>query len=219
MWVVGKGEHFDHWVKDHHNPKNQGQPTHKQKCKLLSNAKKREKQNLRVHFLDLNLYQPVSLMLRSFILFIYSFLKWSVNKNNHAISKQKDQNTKKRNKIIRNCCNNNWATCHVEVSLLLLLLRTQSQWQSSSSGHPRSSLENKKAVTYIKHTACSTGSGILVLQHIQHLTDLSHTVQNVKVWWKSKTKGYLPWTWRYPIKLICVLLLFHCNFSKHYFKY
>lgn len=73
MWVVGKGEHFDHWVKDHHNPKNQGQPTHKQKCKLLSNAKKKEKQNLRVHFLDLNLYQPVSLMLRSFILFIYSF--------------------------------------------------------------------------------------------------------------------------------------------------
>lgn len=75
MWVVGKGEHFDHWVKDHHNPKNQEQPTHKQKCKLLSNAKKKEKQNLRVHFLDLNLYQPVSLILRSFILFIYSFLK------------------------------------------------------------------------------------------------------------------------------------------------
>lgn len=32
-------------------------------------------------------------------------------------------------------------TCHAEASLLWLLLRTRSQWPSSSSGHPRSSLE------------------------------------------------------------------------------
>lgn len=174
MWVVGKGEHFDHWVKDHHNPKNQRQPTHKQKCKLLSNAKKKGKTKFKSSFFG---FKSLSACLTDikilYFIHLLFFLKWSVNKNNYAISKQKDQNTKKRKTIIKNCCNNNWATCHVEVSLLLLLLRTQSQWQSSSSGHPRSSLENKKAVAYIKHTACSTGSGIIVLQHIQHLTDLT----------------------------------------------